>query len=288
MDRNSDTCEFRKFVTSDGTKLGYTIWHPGSSGRVSRIVAILPGMGYHSEPYKIVPQSMNLSETIFVGLDYRGHGRSEGIRGRLASPGRISLDVQEWLVEIDDLAPESKLFLLGESMGGPYALLTAMRISSSLAGLIFIAPAIMTSRHALWNIESLRILSQLVWDPFSLSIDLSGGRLTSGSRDPEFIENKRNDRLALREVSPAYVLRIGQAIARALLRPRIRVECPVFIAHGESDRILSPVGSRVLHFRINCPDKQLVMFPQAYHTLFWDPVSPQLFAQLTDWIQSQA
>ena len=90
----------------------------------------------------------------------------------------------------DDLAPESKLFLLGESMGGPYALLTAMRISSSLAGLIFIAPAIMTSRHALWNIESLRILSQLVWDPFSLSIDLSGGRLTSGSRDPEFIRSE--------------------------------------------------------------------------------------------------
>ena len=278
--------EIRSFVASDGTELSYTLWTPSPDpqGSVARIIAILPGVGFHSAPYEVVASSLNMSGTVFAGLDFRGHGHSDGKPGRLGSPKRMTQDVTEWIDRLRSWVPTADVFLLGESMGGLYALRTALQVSQDLRGLILIAPAVIPSWPQIWNLDSLRSLGSLILSPSTPSIDLSGWRLSIGSRDTDFISLRRSDTLALMTVSPTYILRISQGILSTMLKASLVVECPVFIAHGSRDNVLSPIGSRLLNLRLRCPEKRLRILPDAFHPLFWDPCRRLLFAELADWV----
>ena len=95
QDPNELRSETRRFATSDGSELSYTVWARGSDSSFDRIIAILPGIGFHSLPYEVVGSSLPVPATMFAALDYRGHGRSEGVRGELRTPERMTLDVEE-------------------------------------------------------------------------------------------------------------------------------------------------------------------------------------------------
>ena len=284
LERDELRSEERRFATSDGVGLSYTVWARDAESSRTRIIAILPGIGFHSLPYEVVGSSLPIPGTMFAALDYRGHGRSEGVRGELRTPERMTLDVEEWLSELKVLAPSAHLFLLGESMGGPWAILTALRRRHKLAGLVLVAPAVIPSWRLMVRPDSIRVLADLAMRPFSATVDLTGWRLDTGSRDQEFISLRRKDALALDKVSPVYMLRIAQGMLQMMLRRHAAVECPVFVAHGGADHVVSPLGSRVLLLRLSCPEKRLLVLPKAYHTLFWDPCAAVLFNELTHWI----
>ncbi|MCI0438335.1 MAG: lysophospholipase, partial [Chloroflexi bacterium] len=91
--------------------------------------------------------------------------------------------------------------------------------------------------------------------------------------------------LSVNSVSARYILRIAQAIASVFLRKSLTISAPTLIIHGGKDRILSPLGSRLLNLRIKAPEKRLVILPEAYHTLLWDKSSSaEVLALMEDWI----
>ena len=172
-------------------------------------------------------------------------------------------------------------------MAGPYGTLYVIENPDKLDGLILIAPAVLVSWRQIAHPNSLKSLLRLVISPSSPSVELGGSRLGAGSRDADFTFERSSDSLVLQSISPRYVLRIGEAIARLVTRRDLSTRTPVLIIHGAHDSILSPMGSRLLSYRLKSPDKGLVILPDAYHTLFWDSSSRAVFALISSWMSQR-
>lgn len=280
--------EYRAFRASDGAMLAYTLWMERPAAPIRRIVAILPGIGFHSRPYRVVAASMGLPNCLYAALDFRGHGLSGGPRGELAEPARMEADIVEWLADVRAMAPEAPLVLIGESMGSAYALCFAIHHSRDLSGLVLIGPALAPSPEQLLSMETFRNLTEFFRKPSRKErlIGIAGHRLEVSSRDPAFIEMRRADPLALNWVSPDYLGRVAQAILNVNLRVNLSFACPVYVAHGAEDHIINVLEAHILLLRIKAPTKELQVIPGAYHTLFWDPAAVQLFSRLRSWVLS--
>jgi alpha-beta hydrolase superfamily lysophospholipase len=71
---------------------------------------------------KIAPVYINLNYDIFI-LDYRGYGKSES---KVTSERQLSSDIQTAYNKLKQTYPESKIIVIGQSMGtGPAAMLAA-------------------------------------------------------------------------------------------------------------------------------------------------------------------
>ncbi len=82
----------------------------------------------------------------FLRFDYRGHGASSG----RFEEGTIGRWAEDAFAAIDRLT-EGPQILVGSSMGGWIALLTALRLSSRVAGLVGIAAAPDFTEDLLWS-----------------------------------------------------------------------------------------------------------------------------------------
>ena len=271
-----------RFTASDGLELSYTLWNRDPGTECRTLVLILHGIGFHSEPYLVIAENVHTPETVFAGLDFRGHDRSGGVRGELPPLRRMIQDIAEWVRHLQSSYAEAPTFLIGESMSGPYAVLYASENQQDLDGLILIAPAVLASRRVVY-LGCQRWLSSRS----STSIDLTDRKLLDSPLDSGFFSQRLEDPLSLRSVSSGYVFRILLAIVSMLLRRNLTFPFPVLIAHGAKDNILSPLGSRFLQLRLKSPDKQLVFIPDAYHTFLWDSSSPKLLALIDQWIEER-
>jgi alpha-beta hydrolase superfamily lysophospholipase len=63
-----------------------------------------------------------------------------------------------------------------------------------------------------------------------------------------------------------------------------RILTPFLAMHGDQDRIADAEGSRKLHARTACEDKQLHIFEGAYHELFFDETADEALALATQWL----
>ncbi len=276
----------RTFRASDGVTLSYTCWTERPSAPVRRIVAVLPGIGFHSSPYRVVATSLDLPNCLYAALDFRGHGLSGGPRGELAEPARMEQDIVEWLADVRLMAPGAPVVLIGESMGSIYALCYAIHHSRELSGLVLVSPALAPSAQQIINMETMRTLAEFVRKPSRKErlVDITGRRLEVSSRDAAFIEMRRADPLALNAVSADYLAKVAQAILNVNLHVNLNFACPVYVARGAGDTIINALEANVLLMRIKAPSKELQVVPEAYHTLFWDPANVQLFSRLRRWI----
>jgi alpha-beta hydrolase superfamily lysophospholipase len=263
--------------------LSYTTWRP--VGDCRRTIAVLHGIGFNGEPYASVIEDLPLQGTRLTALDLRGHGTSEGNRGSLPHHDRIISDISEWLGLLKQESPGLHLYVLGESMGVIYATLFAMAHGSAISGLILVAPPIVPSMKQLLHFDTARTILSLAIPFMRHHISLTGWRLAVGSADEDFVKYRRTSTLALSSVSIGYMARLGRAIASIGLVRRVQIECPILLAYGSDDKVVSPLGCRLLFSRIANPDKTLLEVRGARHTVLWDPHRAKLFSGLARWIQ---
>ena len=145
MTSHATMADSRRFTSIDGVDLSYYTWRTDETAKPKALVLVLHGIGYHAAPYVVVAEGLGLSGAVYSALDFRGHGGSGGRRGALPSTGRMIADIEEWVDDLKQVVPAVPVFLIGESMGGPYAAHYASKNPGALAGLVLIAPAVFTS-----------------------------------------------------------------------------------------------------------------------------------------------
>jgi alpha-beta hydrolase superfamily lysophospholipase len=80
-------------------------------------VLIVHGLGEHIGRYLHVAQHLNDWGWNVIGYDQRGHGASEGPRGRLSAADDLLLDLSR-VIDSARAAHDGPLVLLGHSLGG--------------------------------------------------------------------------------------------------------------------------------------------------------------------------
>ena len=111
--------------------------------------------------------------------------------------------------------------------------------------------------------------------------------LSASSRSDGFIAAKTADERVVHAASLPFLLRLGSwGFSWHWHGPKLRM--PLLMQLAEKDRAICNVAAQRVFAAAPASDKQLVVWPQARHTIFWDPVAPQTVDFTVNWMRQRA
>jgi acylglycerol lipase len=140
--RQNYTGPHNVFKTTDGVTLFLRRWNPDSVEPAKKDIAVLIFHGFtaYSGPYSMAGIPLSKGGYTTFGLDYRGHGLSDGNRGDSPGKERWIADLAESVKYIKGLG-FSKVIVLGHSLGVASAICAADAVPKEISGLILLSGA---------------------------------------------------------------------------------------------------------------------------------------------------
>ena len=269
--------------TDDGLPLFLHDWpHAAPRGTV----LIVHGLGEHGGRYAHVAAQLNAWGWRVMAHDHRGHGRSGGERGRIASDDALQRDLS-LVIDAARAGSTGPLLLLGHSMGG---LIAARFVAEGLQaapapwhrevdGLVLSSPALRIGMNGFQKL----LLATL--GPLAPNLAVANGLEPAWvSRDPAVVAAYVADPLVHDRITPRLTRFIvdGGEFVRGVA-PRWRV--PTLLMWAGSDRCVAPSGSA--EFAAAAPKAvlQAQVFEPLYHEIFNEPEQAQVFTRLQAWLQ---
>ena len=259
-----------KFPATDGFSLAYRCWN--TTKPVKRVVVCIHGIGDYSGWFRNISPDLATDSNQVYAFDLRGFGNSleEAYpRGCVSDFDRHLQDIDDFVVHLRSLHKRKKLYLLGHSLGGVYALWHAANHPDALDGLVLAAPAVVSSMNSRKNQITLSFASTFTprktHNPYASS--------NAKNRDPEEIKIMLEDPLETPQLSVNYLSSVKKILLKAVLKNALLIRAPVLILQGEADTTVLPAGAKLLYSKLNAEDKKLELFPDAGHW-FYDALSP--------------
>ena len=131
-------------TNSHGHKLQTKVWPAAGSSPPRALVIFCHGYGTaatHLPAWQRVANLLTDNGFACAGIDYAGHGFSEGRRSRVESIESLVDDVLQFVDQLVPQFPACPVFIRGQSMGGLVAVVAALRSPNRFAGLALGAPA---------------------------------------------------------------------------------------------------------------------------------------------------
>lgn len=267
--------------SAGGMNLYYQSWHP--DGKVRAVLALVHGLGGHSDLFGNVVQYFVAKDYAVYGLDLRGHGRSQGQRGYINSWSEFREDVRTFLQAIASQESGYPCFLLGHSMGAVISLdyvLHSPAEASTLQGVIALAPALGQVAVSPFKLVLARLLSR-VWPRFTLS---TGIDLSVASRDPAVLAAYARDSLRHCRGSARLATQYLDTVAW-IQEHAADWRLPLLILHGGADRVALPEGGDVFFQQVPIQDKERHEYPETYHEIQSDLNYQEVLADLDTWLE---
>jgi alpha-beta hydrolase superfamily lysophospholipase len=268
-------------------RLQLKLWHWPAPGPVRGTVQLVHGLGEHLGRYAHVAAVLNAAGWHVAGHDLRGHGQSDGRRGRLADGHALLADVA--LVR-DHLAarwPGGAHVLLGHSLGGLIAgRFAAEGLSKAPAPWFRPLDALVMSSPALDpGMNGFQQFLLAVLGPVAPNLGVGNGLNPSWiSRDPEVVKAYVEDPLVHDRIAPRMVRFIVDAGEHVMSRaPQWAV--PTLLMWAGADRCVAPSGA--VRFAEAAPQSVVTAqaYPDLFHEIFNEPERAQVLQRLTDWLK---
>lgn len=270
-----------RFTGHKNLSLYYQCWLPAREPKA--ILLVVHGACEHSGRYtNLVNHFVPKGYAIF-GLDHRGHGRSEGLKGYVEQFQNYLDDLKTFFDIVRGKHSDTKIFLIGHSMGGLIATAYSVHHQQELAGLLLSGAALKVGSN--WSpalIAVSRLLSLLL-----PKMCIPGPEPSAISQDQAVIDACLNDPLCCGD---KLRLRTGAELIKAikkLPRQMPAINLPILIMHGTADRLTDPEGSRMLYERVSSRDKTLKLYEGFYHEIFSEPGHKQVLADMEKWLATR-
>jgi alpha-beta hydrolase superfamily lysophospholipase len=287
-------------TTADGLALRLREWpvvRPHGS------VLIVHGLGEHSGRYADVAAHLNEAGWTVVGYDQRGHGTSEGARGRLASADDLLLDLSR-VIDAVRAAHDGPVVLLGHSMGG---LVAARFVAEGIkpdagpaadaapqrAGAVQRAPAlwhrkvdalVLSSPALDIGMRAAQRLLLMLLGPLTPNLAVGNGLKSAWlSRAPAVVAAYDADPLVHDRIAPRLARFMVDGGPFVLARaPHWNV--PTLVLYAGSDRCVDPAGTAA--FAAAAPGDIVAVhrFEPLFHEIFNEPEQAEVFAALRGWL----
>jgi len=130
------------FTTTDGLTLFLRRWNPDTIVLAKKDVAVLIFHGFtaYSGPYSMAAIPISRGGYTVFGLDYRGHGLSDGNRGDSPGKDRWIADLAQAVKTVKGLGFK-KVVVLGHSLGVAMAMCAADAVPKDISGLVLLSGA---------------------------------------------------------------------------------------------------------------------------------------------------
>ena len=269
-------------ITGDGLKLHLRRWY--TSGVPRGTVQIVHGLGEHIERYDALALALNAAGWHVAGHDLRGHGRSEGQRGKIVGENTLLVDLA---AVTDHLRGPGRHILLGHSMGGLIAarfvaeslMNSASRWARDVDGLVLSSPAL---NPGIGRVK--RLLAGLL-ARVAPNLSMGNGLKPAWiSRDPDVVRRYVADPLVHRKITPQlvrFILQAGELVQRRANRWRT----PTLLLWSGADRCVAPAGSAA--FATAAPAQVLTaqQYTALSHEIFNEPERQEVIDKLIAWLQ---
>ena len=144
------------------------------------VVSLVHGLAEHCGRYTKLAEHLNNNGIDVVGVDLRGHGRTESPRGVARRYEDIAGDVETLVAETARLYPKLPRFLFGHSLGGGLVLHHGMAIEpNALAGYLVSAPLIIPKRPVPKVLRWLVKTMKFVMPNGTMPIPVSGEKIST-------------------------------------------------------------------------------------------------------------
>jgi acylglycerol lipase len=265
--------------SKDGLTLVGREWTP--AGEVRGVVCLIHGIGEHVGRYAHVAAAINQAGYAMIGVDQRGHGRSEGPRGHTPAYDAFLDDIDVQLGEAAGRHPGKPLFLYGHSLGGNLVLYYGLRRQPRLAGVIASAPSLrLAFKPPAWKTTMGRLMYNLM-PAFSLPSGLETAAL---SRDPSVVQAYVQDPLVHDRVSAR--LGIGMIdVGEWILAHASEFRLPLLVFIGSADRLTAVDSCRELASKVP-GDCTLKVWDGLYHETHNEPQKAEVIGFMVRWIQA--
>jgi alpha-beta hydrolase superfamily lysophospholipase len=244
-------------------------------------VVVLHGVQSHGGWYHGLGRTLAAAGYEAHFPDRRGSGANALDRGHAPSAGRLVADLAELLAQLRDPDPAVPVALAGISWGGKLAVLVAGRHPERVAALALICPGL-HPRVGVSVAERLRI----AWAYFTdrrktFPIPLSDPALFTAS--PEGQAFIAADPLGVR-LGTAGLLAASTFIDRAVRRMPSRIRQPCLLMLAGRDRIVDNARTRAYYQTLASPDRRVLEYPEAHHTLEFEPDPARYARDLIGWL----
>ena len=278
--------EFEHIVASDGYRLFARHWRP--SGVPRGFVVALHGIQSHSGWYEYSSGRLCEAGYDVLFLDRRGSGRNFSRRGDVSHGDRLINDVLQVLSDVrrerDRIAPSAPVVLLAVSWGGKLAAITAARRPELVDAIALLYPGLCSRvQPTTWQRARLNLARQLDVRHKRVEIPLNDPALfTAEPRWQEFI---RNDPLVLREVTSGFLL-AHQDLTLESLAAAPQIHCPTLLMLAGRDQIIDNEATKSWAKQLGTRELTLCEYPEAQHTLEFEPQPDRFVNDLVAWLQS--
>ena len=269
--------QFEGFFTGyKDIKLHYQKWEPENH---KGTLIITHGQAEHSDCYHRVIKALENSGWLIWAWDWRGHGKSEGIRGYADDFNDYCNDFECFLNNVyqDKKTANKPVVLLGHSMGGLIQLktllttnkwpVTAQVLSSPLLGIAVEVPAYKEIGAAVLSILAPKVtLGNEIVETFC-------------SMDPEVIKEYKKDPLRHNKISSKVYL--GSKIAMSYCHERAnKISIPTLMQIPEVDPIVSSPAAMEFFHKIHAEQKELKIYKNRRHEIYNDLGREEAFSDL--------
>lgn len=271
------------YASFDGLKLSGYLWEPEEEPKA--VINLVHGFGEYSERYDDWAAWFNKKGYAVHGIDYRGHGKSDGKRGYITSFDNYLEDIDVLANESGKLYPEIPQFIYGHSLGGNIVSNFILKKKNNFRGAILSSPWYQLAFNPSPLILFLGRISQKVFPNFTQKAELD---IKGLSHDKKVVKAYLEDPLIHDKISVRMFFEIYKAGNWALANAD-KLNIPVLLQHGNSDPIISHKASRLFYERAKKLNKNIEYkeWEGMYHELHNEIENDKVFQLVYDWISKQ-
>ncbi len=271
------------FTAGDGYRWHYRRYEPATAPRAH--VVYLHGIQSHGGWYEHSCRYLAGAGFAVSFLDRRGSGLNQQDRGDAPNFHRLLDDVAEFLRDLKTKKAGPKTFLVAVSWGGKLAAALPRRHPGLADGLALLCPGFCPklgpTRRERLGIAWARLTSPRRLFP----IPLSDPELFTAT--PERLQFLRDDPLALHRATARFLV-ASAFLDRYLRGAAAHVRVPVLLLLAGRDRILDNARTRRFVGRFASADRQVIEYPDAHHTLEFEPSPEPFLSDLKRWLEQRA
>ncbi|XP_010477013.1 PREDICTED: monoglyceride lipase-like [Camelina sativa] len=282
----SSVRDFSLFTSKRGDTLFTQSWTPVDSTKIRGFVVLLHGLNEHSGRYSDFAKQLNAIGFKVYGIDWIGHGGSDGLHAYVPSLDFAVADLKSFLEKVIAENPGLPCFCVGHSTGGAIILKAMLdaKIEARVSGIVLTSPAVgVQPSHPIFGVIA-PVLALLI--P-RRQLSAAKKKIMPVSRDPEAVMAKYADPLVytgfIRARTGNEILRI----AAHLLRNLNRIKVPFLVLHGTADTVTDPKGTQKLYEEASSSDKSIKLFDGLLHDLLFEPEREAIAGVILDWLHKR-
>jgi alpha-beta hydrolase superfamily lysophospholipase len=270
-----------KFDGADAASFYVRGWEP-DSGQPKAVIALVHGLGEHVGRYDHAGKALTQAGYALAGFDLRGHGKSGGTRGHIASLDAVLRDIRQFVEFQKHKFPGVPIFIYGHSLGGLLTLAYAIQHGEDIHGAIVTGAAL---RSPILEQKAKVLLVKLLGSLLPGMIIPTGLDPNTISRDPGVVQKYIADPLVHDKTSLG-LARTGFSAIDFCFTHANEIKPPLLIMHGKADMGTYPSGSEdfaKLASEKN-PDVTLKIWDGLYHEIHNEPEQADVFKMIIEWL----